>query len=172
MKIAKEEIIWAGSTVIGVKPGGYLLVHNDFNLMEGLHRRINVLLYLNEDWEDSWQGHLEMWNHNNTKCIQRIPPMFNRMSIFTVTDDAFHGHPEPLNSPEGKNRYALQIVYYTKEPGKSNNSMKPVKKRKFAQYHGAIFQPDCNKMHGLKEFCEKEPQNSFQLACQCNFRSS
>ena len=26
-----------------------------------LWRRVNVLLYLNDEWEDSWGGHLEMW---------------------------------------------------------------------------------------------------------------
>lgn len=161
--------------------------------MENLHRRINVLLYLNEDWEEDWQGHLEMWDHNNTRVLQRIPPVFNRMSIFTVTDDAFHGHPEPLNAPEGEARYALQIVYYTKEPGPSPNSI-PMRsrseddeddedgengdisddngKREFARFHGAIFQPDCGGMVGLREFCEKEPQDSYKLACQCNFRDS
>lgn len=172
MKIAQEEIIWAGSTIIGVKPGGYLDVHNDFNLMEGLHRRINVLLYLNEDWEEQWQGHLEMWDHNNTRVVQRIPPVFNRMSIFTVTDDAFHGHPEPLNAPDGQFRYALQIVYYTKEPAESPNSPSDTDKRVFAKYHGAVFQPDCGSMAGLREFCEKEPDDSYRLACQCNFRDS
>ena len=29
MKVYDERILWAGSTIIGVKPGGYLLVHND-----------------------------------------------------------------------------------------------------------------------------------------------
>lgn len=46
-------------------------------------------------------GNLEIWDHNSTRCLHSIPPLFNRMSIFTVTDDAFHGHPEPLNSPPG-----------------------------------------------------------------------
>lgn len=29
MKVSQEELQWAGSNVIGVTSGGYLLVHND-----------------------------------------------------------------------------------------------------------------------------------------------
>ncbi len=98
------------------------------------------------------------------------------MSIFTVTDDAFHGHPEPLASPddgsETSNRYALQIVYYTKaEPSLKNSARKGVK-RKYAQYHGAIFQPECDNVPGLRQFCETDSHTSWQLKCQCNYRQS
>jgi hypothetical protein len=75
MKVPQEELQWAGSNVIGVTSGGYLLIHNDvshpsscfppfllppgpvvqqFNTWNGLHRRVNVLLYLNEDWQPEW----------------------------------------------------------------------------------------------------------------------
>jgi hypothetical protein len=113
------------------------------------------------------------------------------MSIFTVTDDAFHGHPEPLTSPPGvmrsvflsvsstdpsSSRYGFQIVYYTKERGErfsSHNRLK--KKRKYAPYHGAIFQPSCplrggGSGGGMREFCTQEPRDSDQLRCECNFR--
>lgn len=70
--------------------------------------------------------------------------MFNRMGIFTVTDDAFHGHPEPLASPQGVNRYALQVVYYTRELPKSQNSDSgPALKRNFSRFHGGKFAAGC-----------------------------
>ena len=140
--------------------------------MEGLHRRINVLLYLNEVWEDKWQGHLELWDRNNTRCVQRIAPLFNRMSIFTVTDDAFHGHPEPLLAPEGHIRYALQIVYYTRTAPnvKLANITNP--HRKYNNYHGAVFQPTCNTHPDLKAFCNSHNENDMHISCQCNYRDS
>lgn len=116
------------------------------------------------------QGHLELWDRNSTRCIQRIPPMFNRMSIFTVTDDAFHGHPEPLQAPAGEARYALQIVYYTREEA-PHNSNRPGEKRVYAPYHGAIFQPECEHVQGLREFCEADPSTSWKLRCECSYRN-
>src|SRR5581483_11811028 len=43
-------------------PGGFLRVHADFNIhpLLALDRRLNLLLYLNEDWDESWGGELEL----------------------------------------------------------------------------------------------------------------
>ena len=72
--------------------------------------------------------------------------MFNRMGIFTVTDDAFHGHPEPLAAPPGVNRYALQLVYYTRDIPKYQNSGsgsgsggRDKDKREFSRLHGGMY---------------------------------
>ena len=42
-----------------IQPGGKLAVHIDFNKHNymKLERRINVLVYLNEDWDESYGGH-------------------------------------------------------------------------------------------------------------------
>jgi hypothetical protein len=32
MKVSQEELQWAGSNIIGIAPGGFLLVHNDVSL--------------------------------------------------------------------------------------------------------------------------------------------
>jgi Rps23 Pro-64 3,4-dihydroxylase Tpa1-like proline 4-hydroxylase len=41
-----------------------LRVHADFNKhrIYDLDRRINLLLYLNDDWHDEYGGHLELWD--------------------------------------------------------------------------------------------------------------
>jgi hypothetical protein len=71
-------------------------------------------------------------------------------------------------------RYALQIVYYTKDRGERYSPQNRLKKkRKYARYHGAIFQPPCpvrGSGGGMREFCSREPQDSHQLRCECNFR--
>ena len=41
--------------------------------------------------------------------------MFNRAVIFNITDDAYHGHPEPLNCPEDQARYSLALYYFTED---------------------------------------------------------
>ena len=46
-----------------IKKGGVLKIHTDFNKhpKNNLDRRVNLLLYLNKNWKDSYGGHLELW---------------------------------------------------------------------------------------------------------------
>lgn len=62
-----------------ILPGGKLDIHADFNRDQKrqLDRRINVLLYLNEDWQEEWGGALELWNKSMTQCEKRIAPILN-----------------------------------------------------------------------------------------------
>jgi hypothetical protein len=101
-----------------ILPGGRLNIHADFNYADGygLYRKINALLYLNKDWEDSYAGHLELWDHDMVKCHHRIAPIFNRCVIFTVEGRSYHGHPEPLACPENMTRKSMAFYYYSKEP--------------------------------------------------------
>jgi hypothetical protein len=95
--------------------GGFLKIHADFNRHPDLplDRRINLLLYLNEDWEESYGGHLELWDPEMNGCVKKFLPIFNRMVIFNTTDLSYHGHPDPLNCPEGRSRRSLALYYYT-----------------------------------------------------------
>ena len=54
--------------------GGYLNIHADFTVhpyKKNWHRRVNVLVYLNEFWDEKW-GQLELWDKNMESCIQKI----------------------------------------------------------------------------------------------------
>ena len=106
-----------------IKNGGKLGVHADFNKLGPLDRRINVLIYLNKDWKKEYEGYLELWNKD--KCIHKIEPKYNRMVVFNTTDDSFHGHPVPLNTPEGISRKSLALYYYTHTDlnGESHNTI-------------------------------------------------
>jgi|APSaa5957512535_1039671.scaffolds.fasta_scaffold13318_6 Rps23 Pro-64 3,4-dihydroxylase Tpa1-like proline 4-hydroxylase len=99
-----------------IKPGGKLDVHEDFNIHSELNllRKINIIVYLNEPWKESWGGNLELWNHDMTQMNKKILPIFNRAVIFRTDMNSNHGHPHPLNSPEGFNRISLATYYYTK----------------------------------------------------------
>lgn len=104
-----------GGGVHQIGPGGFLKVHTDFNWHRSLkmHRRINVLVYLNQDWSDDWNGHLELWDEKMEQCGARIAPIFNRMVIFSTTDKSYHGHPDLLSCPEPIRRNSIALYYYT-----------------------------------------------------------
>ncbi len=97
------------------EPGCLLRVHADFNRDERLRldRRVNVLLYLTEDWRDEYGGELELWSADMARCERRIPPRFNRCVVFTATDTAYHGHPDPVRCPPGRTRKSLALYYFT-----------------------------------------------------------
>jgi hypothetical protein len=116
--VADDTYEGAGPCSIGT--GGLLKMHIDFNVHpknEKLHRRINVLVYLNEDWEDDWGGHLDLWGDvENDELKVRIPPNMNTTAIFNTTEDSWHGHPDPLNCPNDRRRRFISAYYYVKEP--------------------------------------------------------
>lgn len=105
-----------------IQNGGKLGVHIDFNVepRTKLARKLNLLIYLNKDWDDDWGGHLELWNSDKTKCIQKIAPIFNRCVIFNTTGRPWHGHPHPLNTPEGVTRKSLALYYYNVDNNVTN----------------------------------------------------
>src|SRR5690606_40418501 len=98
--------------------GVFLNVHVNYNIQPEtkLHRRLNVLVYLNKDWKDAYEGHLELWDltQGDKTLLGKIAPTFNRCVIFETNEISFHGHPRPLKTPEGVNRKSLATYYYTK----------------------------------------------------------
>jgi Rps23 Pro-64 3,4-dihydroxylase Tpa1-like proline 4-hydroxylase len=100
-----------------IRRGGALGVHADFNFYKrlSLYRRLNLLVYLNEDWSEQWGGDLELWDRTGTRCVHRIPPIFNRAVIFDTSNFSYHGHPRPLACPENRSRKSLALYYYTVE---------------------------------------------------------
>lgn len=95
--------------------GAFLDVHVDFNYhpQTRFHRRLNVLVYMNKDWEEAYQGHLELWDMEQNKMVERVAPLFNRMVLFETNERSFHGHPVPLNTPGHISRKSLAAYYYT-----------------------------------------------------------
>jgi len=104
-----------GGGVHRVASGGFLKIHADFSWSKDLqlHRRLNLLLYLNRGWQEEWGSQLEFWRRDMSECACRVAPIFNRMVIFSTSADSFHGHPEPLRCPESVTRNAIALYYYT-----------------------------------------------------------
>lgn len=98
-----------------IKPGGFLKMHVDFHKhrMTKLDRRLNILVYLNEDWKDEYGGHFELWERDMSKCAVKIAPNFNRLAMFSTTDYSWHGLPDPLTCPPERSRRSIALYYYT-----------------------------------------------------------
>jgi len=97
---------------------GFLNVHADFTAhhqIDNWRRRINLLLYLNAEWQPDWGGELEFWSADMARCETRVAPLGNRMLLFTTDETSYHGHPEPLQFPDGVARQSLALYYFTEE---------------------------------------------------------
>ena len=97
--------------------GAFLDVHVDFNIHPETkaHRRMNLLVYMNKDWKKEYNGFLELWDMDKKKQLEYVAPSFNRCVIFETNEISFHGHPKPLNTPQGVSRKSLSVYYYTKD---------------------------------------------------------
>jgi hypothetical protein len=85
---------FGGGGLHQIERGGFLKVHADFNVHPKLRleRRLNVLIYLNEEWREEYGGHLELWDAELTAPRQLILPVFNRTVLFATSSTSYHGH--------------------------------------------------------------------------------
>jgi len=97
--------------------GGKLDMHLDYSLhpISGKERRINLIIYLNKNWKEEYNGELQFWNNEFTDCEAKIYPLFNRAIIFKTSDISYHGLPQLINCPPEKRRKSIAI-YYVSEP--------------------------------------------------------
>ena len=105
-----------GSGLHQLQSGGHLSVHADFTLHEkrkDIWRRVNLIFYLNENWNDSWGGHLELWNSELTEVLGKYAPILNRLIIFSTSNVSFHGIPQAIKCPPETTRKSLTLYYYT-----------------------------------------------------------
>ncbi len=110
-----------GGGIHSIVPSGFLDVHTDFNkyTQMDLYRRLNVLIYLNKDWDESEGGALELWDKAppEGRCQKAIAPEFNRAVIFCTNKISFHGHPTPWNGRNGRSRRSIALYFYSAQPG-------------------------------------------------------
>jgi len=124
--------------------GGKLAIHADFNKhrLYGLDRRLNLLVYLNKNWREEFGGHLELWDRGMSQCEAKVLPLFNRVMLFSTTDFTYHGHPDPLNCPEGMTRKSLALYYFTN--GRPSAEVSGEHSTVFRARHEREFRPTWN----------------------------
>lgn len=95
--------------------GGILTPHTDFHYLRALnlYRRINVIVYLNEDWSLEDGGCLSLYDGQG-QAVQTVVPLWGRAVIFQTDDRSVHGFPVPI--VEGAWRRSLALFYYTAAP--------------------------------------------------------
>jgi hypothetical protein len=96
--------------------------HVDFNYDEAqkLHRRLNLIVYLNKDWRPEWGGALEIHsnprNHEENR-IEAYNPIFNRAILFETNEYSWHGFPriDLPPSERHRSRKSISIYLYTRD---------------------------------------------------------
>lgn len=95
--------------------------HVDFNRhpVERWHRRLNLIIYLNREWQDAWGGSLELHRdpREDDNEIKLVTPLFNRCVIFETNEISWHGFPR-IGLPEarkGLTRKSIALYFYTKD---------------------------------------------------------
>jgi hypothetical protein len=71
--------------------------HIDFNYhpITRQHRRLNLIIYLNEHWDDRWGGALQL--HSDPRLpaqdddVVTVTPLMNRCVIFETSERSWHG---------------------------------------------------------------------------------
>jgi hypothetical protein len=104
-----------GGGIHSIGTGGFLKIHADFNWHQPLqlYRRLNILIYLNQNWSANWGGEIELFSDPKGEPEVSLLPMMNRMLIFTTDDASFHGHRHPLSCPDSVRRNSIALYYYS-----------------------------------------------------------
>lgn len=119
------DLIWGGENMYGGGTyenlhGQGLAVHIDFNRNEpaGLHRRLNVLLYMSTEWQSEWGGALELPadpRNPEDDWYVAFEPFANRVIIHETTESLWLGF-RPILLPEDRrhlSRKSIALYFYT-----------------------------------------------------------
>ena len=95
---------------------GRLNMHLDYEKHVHLNkqRMLNIIYFVNEYWEESWKGDLQLWDTNMENCVKKIFPKKNVAVIFETIENSWHGVPDKINCPN--NEYRKSIAYYYLSP--------------------------------------------------------
>lgn len=98
--------------------GSYLDMHADFNLHPVNHdweRHLNILLYLNPDWNAEMGGQLKLRNAD-TGQEAAVEPILNRCVIMLAQEHTLHGY-APIDFPAGTYRTSVAAYAYMEQDG-------------------------------------------------------
>lgn len=100
--------------------GQSLSTHIDFNFhpSERWHRRLNLIVYLNREWDASWGGNLVLYRdpYVDTRPSVRVVPGFNRAVLFETSECSWHGF-DRIDLPESlrdRSRRSIALYFYSR----------------------------------------------------------
>ena len=102
------------------RQGASLDPHIDFNFhpIEGWHRRLNLIVYLNPGWQPEWGGALALYRDpaQEPAPAHVFSPLFNRCVVFETNEHSWHGFDRIALPPEhaGTSRRSLAFYFYTR----------------------------------------------------------
>mgnify|MGYP006076747657 FL=1 len=102
--------------------GGHLCTHLDYeiNPITFKKRWLNLILYINDDWKDEYNGDTELWNNDRTICEKRVYPEFNKALIFRTDNKSWHGVSREICCPVNKSRKSIAFYYVSKRSYKDD----------------------------------------------------
>lgn len=92
---------------------GRLNLHLDYEKhphLQDKERRLNIILFLSQNWKDDWKGDNQLWD-NQLKSFISTKVKFNRAIIFQTNNISWHGLPDKIMCPEGVFRKSLAYYY-------------------------------------------------------------
>jgi hypothetical protein len=110
--------------------GERLLPHIDYNYhpKTGHYRRLNLLVYLNPEWQQEWGGELELHSNPLDADKDRVKSCSvhkNSCTILETTSTSWHGFPV-IELPANKrhlSRRSIAVYYYTENPPSNDTDL-------------------------------------------------
>jgi len=137
----------------GLHQGGnksFLDIHVDYNIhpIKKMHRKLNMIIFFNYEWQQNWGGQLELWDKDKMECFVKVEPIFNRMALFECNDISYHGYSQ-INCPESVTRKSYYHYFFLPVPDG-------------IKYHDTIFLPrpsdslSKKTVTRVKEYCKNK----------------